>query len=89
MQETNREPSTRKRIPTVAFVIVAFIVGAMFGSVDHQAAAQFREQPSPKKAFLSGGARSEKVLVEISATAKRIEGQLGRIEKSMHSMASR
>jgi hypothetical protein len=37
-------------------------------------------ETTPPKAFLSGGARSEAVLIEISATLKRIEARLERLE---------
>ena len=41
------------------------------------------EQTPPRKAFLSGGARSEQVLVEISDTLKRIEQRLVQMEKTI------
>ena len=69
-------------IRSIAIATIAFVLGGMFTS-NHQAVqAQFERTP-PQKAFLSGGARSEKVLLEISETAKRIEKHLVKIEKAI------
>jgi hypothetical protein len=67
---------------TVMLLTGAFAAGSLVSSVEDQAGAEVRTSP-PRKAFLSGGARSELVLREISATLKRIETQLGRIERKI------
>jgi hypothetical protein len=43
-------------------------------------------QDSPQKQFLSGGARSEVVLREISETLKRIDGRLERMENAVRAV---
>jgi hypothetical protein len=64
-------------------LLLGFIVGAGVGSamlVPALSEADVRQSP-PRAAFLSGGERSEKVLVEISETLKRIDQRLERLEK--------
>ena len=57
-------------------------IGGMLLVSGQPAEAQVRRSPAPK-AFLSGGERSERVLVEISATLLRMEAQLLEIRKAM------
>jgi hypothetical protein len=64
-------------------ILLEFVVGAGVGSallVPRLSEADVRQSP-PRAAFLSGGERSEKVLVEISETLKRIDQRLERLEK--------
>ncbi len=46
-------------------------------------------QSEPREAFKSGGARSEAVLREISATLKKIDSRLERIERSAAKLAEK
>lgn len=72
-----------ERLRTFGLIAIAFLLGSLFGSSDEPAHAQYFDKTPPPKAFLSGGARSEKVLQEISATTMRIEQQLIVIQKSI------
>ena len=83
MMKTPNTQSTVATLRTIGVATVAFLLGGLLSVNDHQSAqAQYERTPAPK-AFLSGGARSEKVLLEISATAKRIEAHLENIDKSL------
>lgn len=84
-QKVRPSRRTTRALQTIAIATVAFVLGGMFASPNDRVHAQFERTP-PQKAFLSGGARSEKVLLEISATAKRIEQQLVNIEGSLKKM---
>lgn len=45
------------------------------------------EDKKPPEAFLSGGARSEKVLVEILTTLRQIDTRIGNIEEQLQKNA--
>lgn len=91
---SNERKRVNNRLRTVALAALAFLLGGMFASPDHRAEAQYSEsrfppRTPPQKAFLSGGARSETVLIEIAHTAKRIEEQLIKIDKSIQQMQTK
>lgn len=66
---------------TAGLLAVGYCFGAA-GGPPQPANAGVRES-APRKAFQSGGSRSEVVLKDISATLKRIEARVGAIEKSV------
>ena len=50
----------------------------------------FADEKKPPEAFLSGGARSEKVLIEMLATLKQLDGRVAGIEELLkHSESTR
>jgi hypothetical protein len=69
----------------LAWLAVAGAIVLLAGNYPHlstTAQGDVRESPRPE-AFLSGGARSEIVLKEISETLKRIDARLERFEKAL------
>ncbi len=70
-------PATR----WLAVAGLAVAIGAILVGTAPPRAAEVRRETSPE-AFQSGGARSETVLKEISATLKKMDARLERIERA-------
>lgn len=82
-----RTSSYRSLVPLILVAVLAFTAGMLLRPID-PVGAEVRGQPAPQ-AFKSGGARSEAVLKEISATLKVIDGRIERIEKSVSKVPAR
>ena len=74
----NRKQSIRRVVVFVAGFVALAWTFSLYGP-QRTTYGEVREV-TPKRAFKSGGARSELVLHEISATLKRIDERLERIE---------
>lgn len=74
--------SSRNSIRIVLLAFAFSMLWSLISSMGNQnrSFGDVREV-TPKRAFKSGGARSEIVLQEISATLKRIDQRLERMEK--------
>lgn len=71
----------RRIIVYAALVLIGMLLGTTINA-PRQADAEISKGPQ-RKAFLSGGARSELVLIEIAGVITRIDGRLARIEKAV------
>ena len=67
----------------IVFLIVAIAVAVCVSTFHGNQSATYGDvrETTPKRAFKSGGARSELVLREISATLKSIDQRLERMER--------
>jgi hypothetical protein len=65
-----------------AIVVAILVLAGNYPHFSTTAQGDVRETPRPET-FLSGGARSEIVLKEISETLKRIDARLERFEKAL------
>ncbi len=73
------ERTKRGALPVAGALLLGFVAGWCVDPTP-PVAADTRRSPT-REAFKSGGARSEEVLKEISATLVRIEKRVGNIEK--------
>ena len=74
-----------RTIPRLAAALIAVTVGFVAGVCWHAvppAQADVRESP-PREAFKAGSERSVEILGEMSATLKRIETRVERIEQTI------
>ncbi len=81
--KTNAKP-LRGRARHIVVMVLCFLVAFALGQA-LQAPAQLRttfESPPPRETFLSGGERSERILRDISAILKQMDGRLARIEQA-------
>lgn len=75
---------TIRRIATTTFVLgLGIVLGWVSSDLTTSHAQDRGQDDGERRAFLSGGARSEKVLGEIDATLRRIETRLESMEGIM------
>ncbi|MFQ5734637.1 MAG: hypothetical protein ACE5KM_22105 [Planctomycetaceae bacterium] len=84
------EHVTRSRSLVLLSVLTLGVVIGRFSSGPPESRAQTTNRaPKGRKAFLSGGERSEKVLREISGILKRMDTRVANIEKIMQQQAKK
>jgi hypothetical protein len=71
----------RKNIPSIVLCCVAFVLGATIGPGMLESATAMQRDDKQPKAFLSGSARSEKVLKQIHATLMETDKKIAAIEE--------
>jgi len=74
---------TTRNAGRMAAVALTLALAFLAGTVCEPRTSAGVRQSAPREAFLSGGERSVPLLVEISATLKRIDNRLARLEKLM------
>lgn len=79
-----RSKTSFKRVAVTSIVLLIGVAIGRCSVFEADTIGQDRDQDQDgRKAFLSGGARSEKVLVEIEASLQRIEKRLEGMEAIM------